>query len=185
MRSLLKKSLGISWSFLGLMLANLCILTMGDSQDPKRYEEVEKWCPLKASGEVGWVCAENLLNAAIDESEKLNVKMNIAIMDNGSNMVGFLRMDEAWLGSVDIAMKKAKTAVFFQMDTEKIGELSQPGGSLFNIEHSNQGLITFPGGVPLITKDGKQAGGIGVSGSTVDNDKAVAKAVAALFKNKT
>jgi len=78
--------------------------------------------------------------------------MNISVMDNGANLVGFLRMDGAWLGSVDIAMKKAKTAVFFQMDTDIIGSLSQPGGSLFNIEHSNQGLITFPGGVPLITK---------------------------------
>merc|ERR1712080_781493 len=87
--------------------------------------------------------------------------------DNGANLVGFLRMDGAWLGSVDIAMKKAKTAVFFQMDTDVIGSLSQPGGSLYGIEHSNGGLITFPGGVPL-AKAGKQAGGIGVSGSTVE-----------------
>ena len=58
-------------------------------------------------------------------------------------------MDGAWLGSVDIAIKKAKTATFFQMNTEDIGGLSQPGGSLFNIEHSNNGLITFPGGIPL------------------------------------
>ena len=60
-----------------------------------------------------------------------------------------VRMDGAWLGSVDIAIKKAKTATFFQMNTEDIGGLSQPGGSLFNIEHSNNGLITFPGGIPL------------------------------------
>ena len=60
-----------------------------------------------------------------------------------------VRMDGAWLGSVDIAIKKAKTATFFQMNTEDIGALSQPGGSLFNIEHSNNGLITFPGGIPL------------------------------------
>ena len=57
-------------------------------------------------------------------------------------------MDGAWLGSVDIAIKKAKTATFFQMNTEVIGSLSQPGGSLYNIEHSNSGLITFPGGLP-------------------------------------
>merc|ERR1711974_106008 len=113
-----------------------------------------------------------LAGAAVKESEKLDVSLNIAIVDN---LVGFLRMDGAFLGSVDIAIKKAKTAVFFQMETEKLGALSQPGGSLFNIEHSNQGLITFPGGVPLMTKDGKQAGGIGVSGSTVEIDKAVAQ----------
>merc|ERR1712050_128336 len=126
--------------------------------------------------------ALKLLKAAEEKSRDLGVKMNIAVVDSGANLVGFLRMDGAWLGSVDIAMKKAKTATFFQMNTEMIGSLSQPGGSLFNIEHSNQGLITFPGGVPLLTKDGKQAGGIGVSGSTVENDKAVAQAVAELFK---
>merc|ERR1719167_1581254 len=74
--------------------------------------------------------------------------MNISVVDNGANLVGFLRMDGAWLGSADISMKKAKTAVFFQMDTEMIGSLSQPGGDLFNIEHSNNGLITFLVGFP-------------------------------------
>ena len=79
-------------------------------------------------------------------------------------------MDGAWLGSVDIAIKKAKTAVFFQMNSEAIGELSQPGGDLFNIEHSNGGLITFPGGVPLYGTDGVLSGAVGVSGSSVTND---------------
>merc|ERR1712025_1330597 len=67
-------------------------------------------------------------------------------------------MDGAWLGSVDIAIKKAKTAIFFQMDTDAIGGLSQPGGSLYCIEHSNNGLITFPGGVPLKGRDGALVG---------------------------
>ena len=90
------------------------------------------------------------------------------------------RMDGAWLGSVDIAIKKAKTATFFQMNTEVIGSLSQPGGSLYNIEHSNSGLISFPGGLPLTTGDGI-IGGIGVSGSTVENDKEVAEAAAKIL----
>merc|ERR1711890_98561 len=110
------------------------------------------------------------------------VEMNIAVMDNGTNLVGFLRMDGAWLGSVDIAMRKARTAVFFQMDTDIIGSLSQPGGSLYGIEHSNGGLITFPGGIPLTTAAGNLAGSIGVSGSTVENDKAVAQAGLEAFK---
>merc|ERR1712215_578708 len=84
------------------------------------------------------VSAEKVLQAAVKKSEELGVKMNIAVVDNGANLVGFLRMDGAWLGSVDIAMKKAKTAIFFQMNTETIGSLSQPGGDLFNIEHSNK-----------------------------------------------
>ena len=90
-------------------------------------------------------------------------------------------MDGAWLGSVDIAIKKAKTATFFQMNTELIGALSQPGGDLFNIEHSNSGLITFPGGIPLKGSDGVLFGGVGVSGSSVVNDKIVAEAALKAF----
>jgi len=135
----------------------------------------------QTSGEVSRLGAEAALAAAVEKSKKLGVKMNIAVVDNGANLVGFYRMDGAWLGSVDIAMKKAKTAVYFQMDTDIIGSLSQPGGSLFGIEHSNQGLITFPGGVPLVNKDGRQVGGVGVSGSTVEDDKAVAQAAAAVL----
>merc|ERR1712150_300588 len=120
--------------------------------------------------------ALRLINIAEEKSRELGVKMNIAVVDSGANLVGFLRMDGAWLGSVDIAIKKAKTATFFQMNTEDIGGLSQPGGSLFNIEHSNNGLITFPGGIPLRSSSGQMIGGIGVSGSTVENDKIVAEA---------
>merc|ERR1712018_663138 len=82
------------------------------------------------------------MEAALDECKKLDVKMNIAIVDAGGNLVSFQRMDGAWLGSVDIAMKKAKTSVFFDMPSSEIGELSQPGGPLYNIEISNDGLIT-------------------------------------------
>ena len=101
------------------------------------------------------------------------------ILDMSSDICVY-RMDGAWLGSVDIAIKKAKTAIFFQMNTEVIGSLSQPGGSLYNIEHSNSGLISFPGGLPLTTGDG-MIGGIGVSGSTVENDKEVAEAAAKIL----
>ena len=85
-------------------------------------------------------------------------------------------MDGAWLGSIDIAQKKAKTARWFDMPTGAIGGLSQPGGSLYNIEHSNGGLITFPGGLPLKNSGGDVIGAIGVSGSTVEDDHAVAEA---------
>ena len=116
------------------------------------------------------------MKAALEESKKLDVKMNIAVVDIGANLVSFQRMDGAWLGSVDIAIKKAKTSVFFNMPCSSIGELSQPGGSLYNIEHSNGGLITFPGGVPVYDGNGALIGGIGVSGSTVENDFEVAEA---------
>merc|ERR1739848_697946 len=120
--------------------------------------------------------ANKAVKAAINESEKLNVKMNIAIVDAGGNLIAFSRMDNAWLGSVDIAIKKAKTAIFFNMPTGEIGKLSQPGKPLYNIEHSNGGLISFPGGVPFLNLDEELSAGIGVSGDSVENDHAVAMA---------
>lgn len=119
--------------------------------------------------------AEKILAAAKAKSTELGLKMNIAIVDAGANLKAFARQDNAWLGSIDISVKKAKTARFFDFPTGVIGSLSQPGGSLFGIEHSNGGLISFPGGLPIKVGD-VVIGGIGVSGSTVENDHAVAEA---------
>jgi len=120
--------------------------------------------------------AEQAVIAAKAKAIELGTKMNISVVDAGANILAFARMDGAWLGSADISLKKAKTARFFDMNTGVIGSLSQPGGSLYNIEHSNGGLITFPGGVPITNADGVVIGAIGVSGSTVENDHAVAEA---------
>ncbi len=120
--------------------------------------------------------AENAIKAAKQKATAIDTKMNIAIVDAGANLVAFVRMDGAWLGSLDIAIKKAKTARYFDMNTGIIGELSQPGGSLYNIEHSNGGLITFPGGVPIKNDNDEIIGAIGVSGSSIENDHAVAEA---------
>jgi len=120
--------------------------------------------------------ARAVVDAARAKAAEIDTKMDIAVVDAGGNLKAFLRMDGAWLGSIDIAIRKAKTARMFDMNTGEIGKLSQPGGPLFNIEHSNDGLITFPGGVPLCDSDGCIIGAIGVSGSTVDDDHAVAAA---------
>jgi len=125
--------------------------------------------------------AQAVLEAARKKAEQLKLAMNIAVVDAGANLKAFLRMDGAWLGSIDISQKKARTARFFDMNTGEIGKLSQPGGSLYNIEVSNGGLITFPGGIPLKIGD-TVVGGIGVSGSTVENDNEVASAGAAALK---
>ncbi len=116
------------------------------------------------------------VDAALKKSNEMGVKMDIAVVDAGANLKAFARMDGAWLGSIDIAQKKARTARWFDMPTGAIGGLSQPGGSLYNIEHSNGGLITFPGGLPLKNSGGDVIGAIGVSGSTVEDDHAVAEA---------
>lgn len=120
--------------------------------------------------------AEKIILAAKEKAVAINTKMNIAVVDAGANLVAFARMDGAWLGSLDISIKKAKTARYFDMNTEIIGGLSQPGGSLYNIEHSNGGLITFPGGIPIKNNNGDIIGAIGVSGSTIENDRIVAEA---------
>jgi uncharacterized protein GlcG (DUF336 family) len=116
------------------------------------------------------------IEAARKEAIKTKTQMCIAVVDSGANLKAFLRMDDAWVGSIDIAVKKAKTAVFFGMPTGEIGKLSQPGKSLYGIEHSNEGLITFPGGLPIVDEEGVLVGAIGVSGSSVENDEKVAAA---------
>jgi len=123
--------------------------------------------------------ANTVVAAAVAKAREIDAKMDIAVVDAGANLKAFVRMDGAWLGSIDIAVRKARTARFFDMNTGEIGKLSQPGGSLFGIEHSNGGLISFPGGIPLRNKSGAVIGAIGVSGSTVENDHAVAEAGAA------
>jgi len=120
--------------------------------------------------------AQAVIEHAVKKAIEIETKMNICVVDSGANQIAFVRMDGAWLGSADISLKKAKTARFFDMPTGDIGGLSQPGGPLFNIEHSNGGLITFPGGVPITDANGTIIGAIGVSGSSVENDHTVAVA---------
>ena len=123
--------------------------------------------------------AQAIVEACVQKASELGTRMDIAVVDAGANLKAFVRMDDAWLGSIDIAIKKARTARFFNMNTGDIGAISQPGGPLYNIEHSNGGLITFPGGVPLKNSAGEVIGAVGVSGSSVEDDHAVAQAGAA------
>ena len=120
--------------------------------------------------------AQAIVQAAVEASKAKGLAMNVAVVDAGANLKAFARMENAWLGSIDIAIKKAKTARFFDMPTGDLGKHTQPGGSLYNIEHSNGGLISFPGGIPIKDAAGTIIGAIGVSGSTVENDHAVAEA---------
>ena len=120
--------------------------------------------------------AQKGVAAAMAAAKKIKAKMNIAVVDSGAHLLAFARMDGAWIGSVDISIRKARTARLFDMNTGAIGKLSQPGEELFNIEHSNSGLITFPGGVPVRNAKGEVIGAVGVSGSAVKNDHRVAEA---------
>ena len=128
--------------------------------------------PLKTS-DISLEQAHSIVQAALKKASQMSLKMDIAVVDAGGNLKAFARMDGAWIGSIDIAIKKAKTARYFDMPTGEIGKLSQPGQPLYNIEVSNNGLITFPGGIPIKTADGTIIGAIGSSGSSVENDHAV------------
>ncbi|HVU94720.1 MAG TPA: heme-binding protein [Puia sp.] len=120
--------------------------------------------------------AETAIKAAKEKARQLSCLQNIALVDAGVNLVAFARMDDAWIGSIDVALRKAKTARYFNMETGELGKWSQPGGPGWQIEHSNGGLITIPGGIPIKNKNGEIIGAIGASGSTAENDHAVAQA---------
>ena len=126
--------------------------------------------------------AELAIAAAKVKAAEINTKMDICVVDAGANLTAFARMDGAWIGSIDISHKKAKTSAFFTMNTADLSAAVQPGAPLFNIEHSNGGLITFPGGVVIKNASGEVIGAIGVSGSSVENDHEVAIAGANAVK---
>ena len=122
-----------------------------------------------------------IVEAARAKAIEIGVPMNIAVVDEGNNLVAFVRMDDAWLGSIDIAQNKAYTARAFDMPTENLAPLVQPGESLYGLEASNHGrLIVFAGGIPLLSGS-RVVGAIGVSGGTVEQDQAVAEAGVAAF----
>lgn len=125
---------------------------------------------------VSFEVAQQIIDKAVEKSIEIGVKSCIAVLDSGGNLKSFTRMDDAWVGSIDIAIKKAKTACYFAMPSGEIGKLSIPGSPLYGIEHSNEGLITFPGGLPIVDDEGILIGAIGVSGDTVENDHVVAQA---------
>lgn len=111
-------------------------------------------------------------------AEQIGVPMNIAVLDSAAHLKAFARMDGALLGSIDIALGKARTAALFGMKTEAIGEFCKPGGTSPGLENTNGGLVVFAGGVPIHSPDGILLGAVGVSGGAVAHDLQVALAAA-------
>ena len=125
--------------------------------------------------------ARRVIAAAEAKAAEIGQPMNIAVADGGGNLVAHVRMDNAWIGSVDISIKKAYTSRAFDIATKDLAEHSQSGGQFFGIHASNNGkVMIFAGGIP-IKKDGKVVGAIGVSGGSGVQDHAVAEAGAAAF----
>jgi uncharacterized protein GlcG (DUF336 family) len=125
--------------------------------------------------------ARRILVAAEQKAAEIGQPMNIAVADAGGNLVAFVRMDKAWMGSIDIAIKKAWTARAFDIETKQLAELSQSGDQFFGIHASNNGkVMIFAGGVPL-KRGNEVVGAVGVSGGLGKQDQAVAEAGAAAF----
>ena len=125
--------------------------------------------------------AKRVIAAAEKKAAEIGQPMNIAVADGGGNLVAHVRMDNAWLGSIDISINKAFTARAFDIATKDLATHSQSGSQFFGIHASNHGkIMIFAGGIPL-KRDGKVVGAIGVSGGSGDQDHAVAEAGAAAF----
>ncbi len=125
--------------------------------------------------------ARRIIAAAEKKAGEIGQPMNIAVADGGGNLVAHVRMDGAWIGSIDISINKAYTSRAFDIATKDLAEHSQSGGQFFGIHASNGGrVMIFAGGIPL-KRDGKVVGAIGVSGGSGEQDHAVAEAGAGAF----
>jgi uncharacterized protein GlcG (DUF336 family) len=125
--------------------------------------------------------ARRVIGAAEQKAAQIGQPMNIAVVDAGGNLVAHVRMDRAWMGSVDISINKAWTARAFDISTKELGENSQPGQQFFGIHASNRGrVMVFAGGIPLKRAD-QVVGAVGVSGGSGQQDQTVAEAGAAAF----
>jgi uncharacterized protein GlcG (DUF336 family) len=125
--------------------------------------------------------AKKVIAAAEKKATEIGQPQNITVVDAGGNLVAHERMDGAWLGSIDISVKKAFTSRAFDISTKDLAKHSQPGGQFFGIHASNDGrVMIFAGGIPL-KKNGQVVGAIGVSGGSGDQDQTVAEAGAAAF----
>jgi uncharacterized protein GlcG (DUF336 family) len=126
--------------------------------------------------------ARTIIAAGEAQAKKIGVSVNIAVLDESTHLKAFSRMDGAVLGSIDVAMGKARTAALFQISSEAVWEYCKPGAPAPGLERSNGGLMTFAGGMPLVAVDGEMLGAVGVSGGAVSQDREIAEAAAAAIK---
>ncbi|MEQ8179381.1 MAG: heme-binding protein, partial [Amphiplicatus sp.] len=120
--------------------------------------------------------ARSVIAAGEARAKEIGVPVNIAVLDNAAHLKAFSRMDRALLGSIDIAIGKAKTAALFAAPSEAIWEYAKPGATSPGLENTNGGLVVFAGGIPLFDSDGALIGAVGVSGGAVTQDLDIAKA---------
>ncbi|MFC1460811.1 heme-binding protein [Microvirga arabica] len=129
--------------------------------------------------------AHTVIDGAERKAREIGLPVVIAVLDAGAHLKAFRRMDGAVLASIDIALRKATTAVLFQANSEDVWEYCKPGAPAPGLELSNGGLAPFGGGIPLKGPDGQVIGALGVSGGSVAQDTDVAKAAFAAFQALT
>ncbi|WP_373358707.1 heme-binding protein [Acinetobacter lactucae] len=127
--------------------------------------------------------SRKIINAAISYAEQIGVTANIAVLDTGAHLKAFIRMDGAVLGSIDVAIGKARTAALFSISSEAVWDYCKPGAPAHNLEASNGSLMPFAGGLPIFNTSGVMIGAIGVSGGAVTQDSEIAEAALSAFNN--
>jgi len=120
--------------------------------------------------------SDALVKAAKAKAEEIGVAASIVVLDFAGHLTAFSRMDGAWLGSIDVAMRKARTSVLFEMETQAVWDVCKPDAQAHGLEQTNGGLVTFAGGIPLKGSNSSLLGAIGVSGGAVAQDFAIAQA---------
>ena len=136
---------------------------------------------ITSQGTVSLEDARRVTAAAEERANEIGQPQNIAVVDAGGNLVSHVRMDGAWIGSVDVAINKAYTARAFDLSTAELAANAQPGGPFYGIQESNKGkVMIFAGGIPL-KRDGEVVGAVGVSGGDEEQDTTVAEAAAEAF----
>jgi uncharacterized protein GlcG (DUF336 family) len=123
--------------------------------------------------------ARKIIAAGEARAQEIGVSVNIVVLDAGTHLKAFARMDGAVLGSIDVAIGKARTAALFEARSDAVWEYCKPGAPAPGLGRSNGGLMTFAGGIPLIGANGAMIGAVGVSGGAVPQDLAIAEASAA------
>lgn len=131
--------------------------------------------------ELSYEVAEKALQAAIQKAKSLNLPVSIAIVDTGGHLVSFARLESVY-GVIEFAIKKARTAVMFGVDSDIMGTIIS-GAEMhgYGMINSNEGLLTIAGGVVIKDAQGKIIGAIGSSGGTPEQDKEIAGAGASVM----
>ncbi|WP_018590475.1 GlcG/HbpS family heme-binding protein [Terrisporobacter glycolicus] len=138
-----------------------------DYQNKENFNEDEN-----TSVELNLQSAKKIAEFAEEKAKEIKVPMVISIVDDGGNVILVHRMEDSLLASIDLSLKKAYTAVSLKMPTDKLKDLCKPGEALYGIQHTNNKIVIFGGGIPF-KYNGKVAGAIGISGGSVEEDMCV------------